>query len=56
MWCCNTSTAQLQPQCAVNNGGCQQICIDVNGAAKCSCYSGYVLDTDGLGCVGKYIV
>ena len=54
MWCCNTSTAQ--PDCAVNKGGCQQICTDVNGEAKCSCYSGYVLDTDGLGCVGKYIV
>lgn len=56
MWCCNTSTAQLQPQCASNNGGCQQICKDVNGAAECSCYSGYVLDTDGSSCIGKYVV
>ena len=36
--------------CNANNGGCQQKCANVGGAALCSCESGYTLAADGHTC------
>ena len=38
--------------CAVNNGGCAQICTDTQASFECSCNTGYILDSDGLSCRG----
>ncbi|KAL5475522.1 hypothetical protein EMCRGX_G025349 [Ephydatia muelleri] len=37
-------------ECAVNNGGCQQMCHDSTPGYTCSCYSGYKLAANGLNC------
>eukprot|EP00731_Ephydatia_muelleri_P015159 Em0008g879a len=37
-------------ECAVNNGGCGQICNDTTPGYSCSCYSGYQLLLDGMNC------
>ena len=37
-------------ECAVNNGGCQQMCHDSTPGYTCSCYSGYNLAANGLNC------
>lgn len=41
--------------CAVNNGGCEQLCANVpGGAVECSCGAGLQIDTtNGKSCVGK---
>lgn len=41
--------------CAVLNGGCAQICVNVIGSYVCQCNSGYVLDTDAASCDGNVI-
>ena len=40
-------------ECLTNNGGCSQICTNTHGSFQCSCYSGYALVADNLGCDGK---
>ena len=42
-------------RCAVNNGGCTQICRDTFIIFECSCKAGYSLDNDGYTCIGKSI-
>jgi hypothetical protein len=37
-------------ECAANNGGCQQNCINTLGSYYCNCSSGYTLNTDGKSC------
>ncbi|KAL5491167.1 hypothetical protein EMCRGX_G016406 [Ephydatia muelleri] len=37
-------------ECAVNNGGCGQICNDTTPGFFCSCYTGYQLLLDGINC------
>ena len=39
-------------ECAVNNGGCNQRCVNTAGSFKCVCNSGYTLDGK-LSCVGR---
>ena len=39
-------------ECAVNNGGCTQICTDTTASFECSCNTGYILESDGLSCGG----
>ena len=41
--------------CAVNNGGCSQICISDEQGYKtgCGCYAGYELSDDEISCQGK---
>ena len=34
---------------------CSQICTKTNGSFICECYSGYLLDTDGVTCNGMHI-
>ena len=38
-------------ECAVNNGGCAQVCTNTTGAFTCSCNSGSVAEPDGHSCV-----
>ena len=39
-------------KCLVNNGGCSQICNNINESYYCLCYSGYTL-IGGDQCFGK---
>lgn len=41
--------------CSVNNGGCQQLCTDLNdGGYYCSCRKGFILNSeDKNSCEGK---
>ena len=36
----------------MSNGGCGQICTDTTPGYTCSCYPGYALNPDGMGCSG----
>ncbi len=40
-------------ECAENNGGCSQLCINTEGSFECSCTSGYELHTDNVTCLGE---
>ena len=40
-------------QCAMNNGGCQQVCTELIPGFQCSCQAGYVLASNGFNCTGK---
>ncbi|XP_078703222.1 uncharacterized protein LOC144928558 isoform X2 [Branchiostoma floridae x Branchiostoma belcheri] len=37
-------------ECASNNGGCVEICINTYGSFRCSCPAGYALNADGISC------
>ena len=39
-------------ECATNNGGCSQICVDTTDSFTCFCNSGYTLLSDGRTCNG----
>ena len=40
-------------ECAINNGGCEQICNNTIGSFICTCDTGYQLDENGMNCSGK---
>ena len=40
-------------ECVVNNGSCEQICINLIGSFECQCYENFTLDSDGSSCSGK---
>ncbi|NXN77437.1 MATN4 protein, partial [Bombycilla garrulus] len=40
-----------QDLCAVENHGCEQICVNTPGSYVCQCYEGYELDANGKSCV-----
>ena len=40
-------------ECANNNGGCSQMCMNSDGSFKCECRSGYQLDRNGITCNGE---
>ncbi len=44
-----------EDQCSHDNGGCQQICINLIPGYNCSCDPGYTLNEDGRTCDGKNI-
>ncbi|XP_013399408.1 sushi, von Willebrand factor type A, EGF and pentraxin domain-containing protein 1 [Lingula anatina] len=37
-------------ECQVNNGGCQQTCLNTEGSFRCTCRQGYNLTADGKTC------
>ena len=39
-------------ECLNNNGGCAQICTNIDGSYQCSCRNGFTLNTDGFNCNG----
>ena len=38
----------------VDNGGCDQRCVNYDGAYRCECYDGYMLRSGT--CVGKFVI
>ena len=40
-------------ECTVNNGGCQQRCVNTPGSFRCECNSGYSLNSDKRTCSGE---
>ena len=43
-------------ECAIDNGGCEQVCNNTVGSYYCSCHSGYRLDVDDHRCHGETYV
>ena len=41
-------------ECAVDNGGCDAICVDTPLSFECQCHLGYYLAEDKFSCEGKY--
>ena len=42
-------------ECLVNNGGCDDLCINKRGSYECRCETrGWMLDKDDHSCVGKF--
>ena len=41
-------------ECELDNGGCDQTCMNINGSFECSCSSGYTLRNNAQ-CIGKSI-
>ena len=41
--------------CATENGGCEQICINNVGSYECSCTAGYTMKSDGYNCAGTVL-
>ena len=44
----------LVSPCEVDNGGCEQNCIDALGSLFCTCNEGYTLNMDNITCLRKY--
>ena len=40
-------------ECSINNGGCQNECVNLEGSFECRCPSGYRLSSNGRLCSGK---
>lgn len=40
-------------ECAADNGGCEQNCVNAHGSFVCECNSGYGLNLDKKSCDGK---
>ena len=40
-------------ECAISNGGCEQICDNTYGSFECDCQPGYTLNADGFNCSGE---
>ena len=41
-------------ECSEGTDTCSHICVNTVGSYKCSCPTGYQLDSDARTCVGKY--
>ncbi|XP_053397078.1 uncharacterized protein LOC128556350 [Mercenaria mercenaria] len=39
-------------ECLTHNGGCQEVCMNTEGAYQCGCYDGRELHADGITCPG----
>ena len=40
-------------ECSVENGGCEQKCVNHVPGYECQCDSGYSLDSDNMSCVAN---
>ena len=40
-------------ECSVNNGGCQHLCVNLEGSFECQCQDGFQLSSNGRDCSGK---
>ena len=43
-------------ECAVENGGCDHDCINLEGSFECFCETGYELQSDGKKCSGTRVI
>ena len=43
-------------QCLVNNGGCEQVCINLIPDFRCDCNVGYILNHNGFSCRGDMYI
>ena len=41
-------------ECEKSNGGCQHQCININGSYTCQCNGGFILNSNGKTCTGKF--
>ena len=41
-------------ECEMSNGGCQHQCKNTNGSYLCQCNGGFLLDSNGKTCTGKF--
>ena len=39
-------------ECTINNGGCEQVCINIEGSHRCACYEGYSYNEESGECAG----
>ena len=40
-------------ECADNNGGCEQDCVNQAGSFQCQCVQGFNISSDGQSCEGN---
>ena len=40
-------------ECLVNNGGCEQQCVNTRGSFICACTSGFRIAADGQSCLDQ---
>jgi uncharacterized protein with NAD-binding domain and iron-sulfur cluster len=40
-------------ECDIDNGGCDQICINTIGNFHCNCSEGYLINDNGFSCDGE---
>ena len=40
----------------MSNGGCQHQCRNTNGSYLCQCNRGFLLDSNGNTCTGKFSI
>jgi len=40
-------------ECAVDNGGCEGLCVNRQGSFQCSCSEGFRLASNGKKCIGN---
>ena len=43
-------------ECSESNGGCQQLCTELEGGFQCSCHDGFVLTYDNRTCSGNHSI
>ena len=43
-------------ECLVNEGGCEQNCMNTIGSFVCSCDDGYTLNDDERTCTGRFFL
>ena len=43
-------------ECLVENGGCEQRCVNKEGSYQCECNQGFQLQTDMRTCEGKHFI
>ena len=41
-------------ECSENTDGCSQMCNNTEGSFTCGCNNSYLLDSDGITCIGTY--
>ena len=45
----------VTPSCSISNGGCEQICTQLEGSVSCSCNSGFSVNNTFY-CSGKWLL
>ena len=42
-------------ECAVNNGGCEAICVNTVGSFQCKCHEGQTLESNKRNCSSEFM-